>query len=136
MLSTYRNGGMGIDKEASSDNSNSETLPHPVITALLQAGSVITLSGKAQPTDLLTGSTVEVYVVSVNGKGFAEGYLYLGTTGTDASGHWSFVIPNAQGRCFVAFEKPYSALVASYAYSTEFSPTNCRLYAPALRKGS
>ena len=135
MLSTYGNGGMGIDKEAASESTNSETLPHPVITSVIRVGNVVTVSGRAQPSIFPAGSTVEVYVASVNSKGFAEGYLYLGATGTDTSGNWSFVIPGAQGVCFVAFEKPYSAFVSGYAYSTEFSPTNCRWFAPLIRRG-
>jgi hypothetical protein len=135
MLSTHHNGGMGIDKEASSDGTNVSTAPYPVITSVFRAGSMVTVNGKAQPGSALAGNSVEVYAVSVNAGGFAEGFLYLGTTDSDSNGDWSLGISSPPSLCYVALETPYSASLPGYAYSTEFSPTNCRWFAPLMRRG-
>jgi hypothetical protein len=131
MLSLHHNGGMSVDKAATSDSTNLETLPHPTITAVVKAPGALNLSGSAQPT-----STVEVYAVSTNAHGFGEGYLYLGATDTTPSGDWSLTLPGITGRCFVAMETHRNSALPGDAYSTEFSLNPCRLYAPAFRKGS
>ena len=136
MLSTYRNGGMGIDRDATFDNGNLLTPPLPASAPVMQAGSVVTVSGTGQPSlPTLAGNTVEVYAVSVNAQGFGEGLTYLGSTGIDASGSWSLRLVQPPSVCFVAFETVSDA-TSGERYSTEFGTNTCRKIMPLVRRES
>jgi hypothetical protein len=134
-ISTRNSGGLGIDKNASSDFTNDITPPYPVITSVVKSGGNITINGLASGSFLLHSTTVEVYEVATNRSGFGEGFTYRGVTGTDADGTWQLTIPAGASMCFTAFETDSGiSLTSVWNYSSEFGPNTCRTYLPMTRK--
>jgi hypothetical protein len=138
-ISTYGDGGLGIDKSASSDFTDDVTPPFPVITSVVKSGANYVVAGLGNATDsgafFANTTTVEVYSVAVNSHGFAQGYVYLGTATTDANGIWGLTLPSSPtGRCLVAFETNVGfVLLFPYHYSTEFGPSTCNTFVPVVQ---
>ena len=138
-IMTAQNGGLCIDKNVTSDFSNTLTLPVPTITSVLRAGGVITVSGTASSTVSNLGnsntSKVEVYTVWPNASGFGEGLNYLGVTTADSAGHWQIAVPIVPGGCYTAFETNTGGSGHdSWNYSSEFGSNSCRTFLSAIMK--
>jgi hypothetical protein len=127
---SYYNRGMGIDK---APTANGPDGPYPVITSTIQSGGLISVSGTAGTSFFLVSTRVELYRAIVSPNGFVDGYVYLGTTVTDADGQWAFSLPASVASCFVAFQTRFNLALGTSA-SSEFGPTNCRAYLPLITK--
>lgn len=128
------NGGMGIDRDASSDGANIPTPPYPTVDRVAWATGAIYGTAGATVVPFF-GSTVEVYRASAERNGFAQSDWYVGSAGTDASGNWVVTDTNIAtgGGCYVAFDTSSGiGLFGAYSYSTELSPSNCRTFLPLV----
>ncbi|MBI5030662.1 MAG: right-handed parallel beta-helix repeat-containing protein [Chloroflexi bacterium] len=133
-LSTYQNGGLGIDKSAAIDGGNSVTAPFPQITSVTTSGGNVTVNGTASPSWFGgTQTTVELYTTYVDSTGVAEGKIYLGaSTSGLGNGAWSVTFPGSAG-CYVAFQTTYDPANGS-STSSEFGPNSCRLALPLIMR--
>jgi hypothetical protein len=130
-LSVFGNGGLGIDKNAGTDDANNITPPFPVITSIIVNGSTITVTGTATPS---TGGTiVELYSGGLDPSGYGEGKdLRVYSIPVDSGGNWSAYVSASQGSCLTAFQT--QNLGGGVYVSSEFGPTNCRLFLPLIMK--
>jgi parallel beta-helix repeat protein len=122
-VSLYDNAGLGIDKDASSDGTNTATGPFPIITAMNQATGVI--SGTASNSAL-----IELYRVAPDPSGFGEGKTFVASTISNSSGNWSVTLTPGSLSCYTAFQ-----IVGFIIYSSsEFGPGSCLTYLPVILK--
>ena len=131
-VSIYNNGGLGIDKDASSDLTNIPTGPFPVITKEDAVAGIIT--GTASATSGAQATTVEVYRVAPDPSGCGEGRTYVGSAATDLTGRWSLPVTPGPFVCYTAFETVQSPVTTGPATSSEFGPNNCRTFLPELQR--
>lgn len=100
-LSTYDNGGLGIDKDALGAPDNVGGL---VITSVVRLGNTITVSGKL--TSATAGHTyaIDVYRADPDPSSYGEGRHFLGTVNVDynAGGEttWVYANPLELGGCY------------------------------------
>ncbi len=122
-ISTFANGGLGIDKQASGDLDNLIHAPIARITSSSNAGSgLTTLNGTG-----LNGTLVEVYGVAPDASGFGEGKTYLGTA-TVSGGHWTLNVSSSAASCYTLLENSLGIA------SSEFGANTCRVLLPAVVK--
>ncbi len=135
-ISTFNNGGLGIDRSIVTDTENVLTPNWPVITDVIPLSSTTLVRGLANGTFLLHSGQVELYSVAPDPSGHGEGRTYLGTATTDSSGVWQITLNGTALRCFTAFETDYGfiTITSSYWYSTEFGPNTCRTFLPIVQK--
>jgi uncharacterized repeat protein (TIGR01451 family) len=133
-ISTFSNGGLGIDLAITDDLQNTLTPPWPVITQVIPSGSSTIVRGTANGTYSVYSTQVELYTVAPDPSGHGEGRSYLGTAPTDASGNWQITLPGTSNRCFTAFETDFAVVIENYWRSTEFGPNTCQTYLPLLQK--
>jgi len=129
-LSTYSNGGMGIDKVAPGDTTNYVTGVFPTITSVTKNGGNVTVNGTASPS-IFGGNTVwvELYSMNLNPIGFAEGKTYLGNSQTQlGTGYWTITYPASAPGCYVAFQTIVDG--SGNSTSSENSPNSCRVFLP------
>lgn len=120
-LSTFNNGGLGIDKQAPGDPASRPHPPTAKITSSSSAGGLTTVNGTG-----LTGTLVELYGVAPDPSGYGEGKTYLGQV-LVSGGVWSLSFSSSAANCFTVLE---SDLLAS----SEFGPSTCRVFLPAVVK--
>jgi hypothetical protein len=133
-LSTYGNQGLGIDKFATSDSSNTINGPFPQITSVAKSGGNVVVSGTASPS-YFGGNTVwvELYKMDINPLGFAEGKTYLGNGQTQlGTGYWTIAYPASAPGCYVAFQTTIDNTGKST--SSEFSPNSCQIFLPLIKR--
>jgi titin len=128
-VSLYDNGGLGIDKEASSDTANIVNAPSVVIDSVNSSTGVV--KGRATGSLLLVLNEIELYRIDLDPSGYGEGRTYVGSTVTDANGNWQIVDPLPGSGCYTAYE---SLVVVVPLGSSEFSRTNCAVMLPAVLK--
>jgi hypothetical protein len=122
-VSIYDNVGLGVDKFANfGGTANIVDAPNAVITSVVKAGSVITVSGTG-----LNGTLIELYRVAPDPSGFGEGKTFVGSTGV-SSGKWKIVDTSGSSGCYTLFE---NSLGIS---ASEFGPNNCRNFLPLVLK--
>jgi parallel beta-helix repeat protein len=126
-VSIYGNGGLGIDKEASSNTVNLINAPGLVITSVNRSTGVV--QGRASASAFLVITEIELYRVEVDASGYGEGKTYVGSATTDANGNWQIVDPSPDSGCYTAFE---SLIVIVPIGSSEFSRSNCSVMLPAI----
>ncbi len=122
------NGGLGVDKSASSDAQNIVNAPNNFgIDSINRQTGVV--HGHADASVLGTVK-IELYRVSPDPSGFGEGGVFLGSTTTDVSGNWTITDPSplAVRGCYTAFVTE-SQLVIPFS-SSEFSANTCRTFLP------
>ncbi len=96
-VSIYNNGGLGIDKAATSPSTNTPTVPYPVITWVnVDTGQI---QGVAS-----NNATVELYRAAPDPLGFGEGRTYLGTAVANGSGFWNITVAAGLPNCYTAFQ--------------------------------
>ncbi len=133
-ISTYANGGLGIDWSIIGDVQNEPTPPWPLITEVIVSGGSTTVRGVADSTNVFRTVQVELYLVAQDPTGYGEGRTYLGTTATDVNGNWQIVVASTAPMCLTAFETEHDILNNIYWFSTEFGPGTCRGFMPSLSK--
>ncbi len=137
-LSTAANGGLGIDKFASSDSTNVPNAPYATITSVSVSGGVVTVNGTGDATfnTGLAFSTVkvELYSIALDPTGFGEGAVYLGVATTDVSGNWQVTYSGSTVGCYTAFETLRGLVLVPFNYSTEFGPNSCRVFMPLIER--
>jgi hypothetical protein len=122
-ISTYGNGGLGIDKAATSPTDNTPTAPYPVITAV-NVGT-----GQIQGT-AAANATVELYRALPDPSGFGEGQTFLGSTVANGAGAWSLTVGAGLANCYTAFQTTGGPVASS-----EFGPHTCpTIYLPGVMK--
>ncbi len=123
MLSTYNNGGLGIDRLSA----GTPDLPYPTITGFaFDGGGILLVSGLAEPDAM-----VELYRAEPDPSGHGEGKTYSGSVVADASGSWQ-IPATGGGGTFTAFQTKLVGLSswdsseygpnASYSYTSLFLP--------------
>lgn len=132
-LSIYANGGLGIDKNAANDSANNFTPPFPSITSVISSGGSITINGTATPSGGGITTTVELYANGLDERGYGEGKDSVAINlPVSASGTWIFIVGAFYTPCFTAFQtQDFGGGVYT---SSEFGPTNCRLYLPLIMR--
>jgi hypothetical protein len=128
-VSIYGNGGLGIDKEASSDTANVVNAPTLVITSVNRSTGMV--QGRASASAFLVITEIELYRVELDPSGYGEGKTYVGSAVTDANGNWQIVDSSPGSGCYTAFE---SLVVVVPLGSSEFSRTSCSVMLPAVLK--
>lgn len=104
-LRVFDNGGLGIDVDATGvylDTPN----PGPLtIDSASYSGLQMNVGGHGTPSTGGVTSAVELYFVGSprDPSGYGEGWIYLGSTATNASGLWSMTI-DGHWSCVTAFE--------------------------------
>ena len=120
-VSIYDNGGLGIDKNASSDSTNIVNPPTAVITSVLKSGGQTVVRGTG-----LNGTLIELYGVAPDSSGFGEGKTYAGTA-TVSSGKWVITDTLNLG-CYTLFENALGIA------ASEFGANSCRTFLPLVLK--
>jgi hypothetical protein len=133
-ISTYDNGGMGIDTAITDDLQNTPTPPWPVITQVIPSGGSTIVRGTANGTYALHSAQVELYSVAPDPSRHGEGRTYLGTAPTDALGNWQITLTGTSRLCLTAFETDFATFVDNYWRSTEFGLDTCQTYLPQLNR--
>ena len=131
-ISTFSNGGLGIDK----DPYLAPTGPYPTILSVTVVGGSVTVGGKASAA-ILQSVKVELYRVALDPSGFGEGQTYLGSGNADSGGNWSLTFTGACG-CFTALQTTTNAST-SLSASSEFGPNSLSDISAArraLRRGA
>jgi hypothetical protein len=126
-VSIYDNGGLGIDKDASSNATNIINAPGLVITSVNRSTGVV--QGRASASAFLVLTEIELYRVGVDASGYGEGKTYVGRATTDSNGNWQIIDPSPDSGCYTAFE---SLIVIVPIGSSEFSRSNCSVMLPAV----
>ncbi|CAG0931299.1 hypothetical protein TFLX_02079 [Thermoflexales bacterium] len=128
-VSLYGNGGLGIDKEASSDTANIIHAPALTIDSVNRSTGVV--RGRATGSLLLVIDKIELYRVELDPSGYGEGKTFVGSAVTDADGNWQIVDPAPGSGCYTAFE---SLVIVVPLGSSEFSRTSCAVMLPTVLK--
>ena len=122
-VQAFDNRRIGIDKDPTLNGLDG---PFPVISSTIRSGVVVTVSGKSSPSGFLAPTVVELYGTFANPNGFFDGFYFQGSTVADHSGNWTLAVPSAVD-CFMAFQTHSVFLVST---SSEFGPSNCRVFLP------
>jgi len=126
---TYLNGGLGIDIATVADD-NIPTAGYPVITSVVRAGGVVTVTGTSDTTfSGLTYRTTTVYLFhgGLDPSGYGEGRTLAGSANTNASGVWRVVYSEGgTPLCYAAYKRIVGFNGASfYDAGSEFSRSTC-----------
>jgi hypothetical protein len=129
-ISTYANGGLGIDKNGDSDGTNILTPPFPIITSAQVNGGNVIVRGTATPSQ--DGNTV--YVELYRATPDDEGQKFIIQTNVDGSGQWTaYDFGSTVVGCYTTLQIVTPDLKA-YT-SSEFGPSNCHgLYLPLIER--
>jgi hypothetical protein len=127
---SYYNRSLAIDKAPTANMSDG---PFPIITSMVKNGGLVTVNGMASPSFIIASTRVEVYRVIINPNGFADGYVFLGSSATDANGQWTLSTSATGNDCFTAFQTTFF-IALGMSSSSEFGPTNCRQFLPLTVK--
>lgn len=136
---TYLNGGLGIDIATTTDD-NIPTAGFPVITSVVRAGGVVTVTGTSDTSfSGLTYRTTTVYLFhgGLDPSGYGEGQTLAGSANTNASGVWRVVYNDAStSRCYAAYKRVVAFDGATFTdASSEFSLSTCtpkKAYVPRV----
>jgi hypothetical protein len=136
---TYLNGGLGIDI-ATTFEDNIPTAGFPVITSVVRAGGVVTVTGTSDTTfSGLTYRTTTVYLFhgGLDPSGYGEGQTLAGSANTNASGVWRVVYNDAStSRCYAAYKRVVAFNGATFTDAgSEFSLSTCtpkKAYVPMV----
>lgn len=126
---THSNGGLGIDIATVADD-NIPTAGFPVITSVVRAGGVVTVTGTSDTTfSGLTYRTTTIYLFhgGLDPSGYGEGRTLAGSANTNGSGVWRIVYSEgATPLCYAAYKRvvAFNGLSFSDAGS-EFSRSTC-----------
>lgn len=118
-VSMYDNAGLGIDRMADSDATNTINAPAAAITSVTRAGGTTTIRG-AGPN----GKLIELYRVAPDPSGFGEGKTFVADA-VVAGGRWT-ITDTGGGGCYTLIEAEY-LITAS-----EFGLHNCRTFLPVF----
>jgi len=126
---TYLNGGLGIDIATVADD-NIPTAGYPVITSVVRAGGVVTVTGTSDTTfSGLTYRTTTVYLFhgGLDPSGYGEGQSLAGSANTNAGGVWRIsYTEGATPLCYAAYKRIVGFNGASfYDAGSEFSRSTC-----------
>lgn len=130
-MSISANGGLGIDTDAADDFSNTPNPPFFFITSVNQNTGLV--QGRASGTAFLAITFVDLYRIALDPTGFGEGYEFVGSAATDVNGNWSITdpSPSLSRGCYTAVVRGVAFVLP---YATEFTRTNCAVFAPITRK--
>lgn len=127
----YDNGGLGIDIATEADD-NIPTAGYPVITSVVRAGGVVTVTGTSDTTfsDLFgyRTTTVHLFHGGLDPSGYGEGRTPAGSANTNASGVWRIVYNEGfTPLCYAAYKRVVgSSGLLPYDAGSEFSRSTCR----------
>lgn len=134
------NGGLGIDTNTTGDLGNDINVAPLFIGHTEYLGLATYITGKASPTlsgPFPTTTLVEVYALEApaDPTGYGEGFHYLGSTVTDASGEWQISVAGHH-ICVTAFQtRKVSGLAGTTTTSGEFALNRCvGTWLPAIRR--
>ena len=130
-ISTYNNGGLGIDKFAPADFANVPSGPFVMFTSAVRTGSMITLSGQATPSGVGTTTTVEIYQIAADPSGYGEGRTYVASALVNNGGAWTASFAGSALGCYTAFQ---TVSAGGAETSSEFGRTSCFTYLPIIRR--
>jgi hypothetical protein len=131
-VSISGNGGLGIDKSASSDSTNVVNPPVLSFSSINKNTGVVSGHAEASPVSV----KVELYRVAPDPSGYGEGWSFVGRATADVSGNWTITDPSpgiANG-CYTAFVTRSLPLALIPPSSTEFSINTCRTFLPMVLK--
>jgi len=136
---TYLNGGLGIDIAIVADD-DIPTAGYPVITSVVRAGGVVTVTGTSDTTfSGLTYRTTTVYLFhgGLDPSGYGEGQSLAGSANTNASGVWRIsYTEGATPLCYAAYKRIVGFNGAAfYDAGSEFSRSTCtpkKAYVPRV----
>ncbi|HRA55490.1 MAG TPA: right-handed parallel beta-helix repeat-containing protein, partial [Thermoflexales bacterium] len=127
----YQNGGLGIDIATTADD-NIPTAGYPVITSVVRAGGVVTVTGTSDSTfSGVSYRTTTVYLFhgGLDPSGYGEGMWPVGSANTNASGVWRIVSTEGPTpRCYAAYKRVVAfdlIFFDSSDASSEFSRSTC-----------
>ncbi len=137
-ISTYWNGGLGIDINAPINLSNTIDFPVPVVVTATLFNNQVTVTGTATAS---TGSDliyVELYRAAADPSNYGEGQQYLGGAYTNGSGRWVITYNGTFGGCYTAFQTDHS--IDNFTDdSSEFGHNLCfslKVYLPLVLKAN
>lgn len=140
-ISTYNNLGLGIDKN---DNGLPDATGSIVITAAIQVGGVVSVTGEYLGGNNFRDHQIDLYRAAPDTSGFGEGRTYLGSTSFQDSFFipvptWTIVDPTGCGGAYTVVLTDYEVFNAPPPQSFEFSANfsiapGCKLYLPLLRR--
>ncbi|TMC58626.1 MAG: hypothetical protein E6J26_04900 [Chloroflexi bacterium] len=117
------NGGLGIDKNAASEATNTVDGPFPVIRSVDATTGIVT--GTAS-----SNAFVELYRVAPDPSGYGEGMSFVASTVSNGAGNWTINLGAGNGGCFTAFQT-----IGFIVYtSSEFGPNTCRTFLPLVER--
>lgn len=146
-VAAYANGGLGIDKDTPTAQSNVPTPGWPVITQVIRSAGDVTLIGTSDAFyfGALGSNSTHVYVFrdGLDISGYGEGQTYMGVAAVDAQGIWQITLSEgAVPRCYAAYKNSAGYFwtlsgFAYYDYGSEFSPSTCtppKAYLPIIAR--
>lgn len=116
-VSVYDNEGLGINRLADSDMTNTINAPAAAITSVTRAGGTKTIRGMGP-----NGKLIELHRVAPDPRGFGEGKTFVADA-VVAGGRWT-IADMGGGGCCTLIEAEY-LITAS-----EFGLHNCRTFLP------
>ena len=131
-VSIYNNGGLGIDKRAITDTTDSVDGPVPFITSVDPSTRLVSGKGLASNPPSGIFLQVELYRVAPDPSGFGEGKTYVGSALTDNAGSWAITDPLSTVGCYTAFQT--LIFVGTIVESSEFGPHSCRTFLPLIQR--
>jgi hypothetical protein len=119
----HDNGGLGIDKNAASETTNTVDGPFPVIRSVDATTGIVT--GTAS-----SNAFVELYRVAPDPSGYGEGMSFVASTVSNGGGNWTINLGAGNGGCFTGFQT-----IGFIVYtSSEFGPNSCRTFLPLVER--
>jgi len=138
---TYLNGGLGIDIGTTA-NDNTPTAGYPVITSVVRAGGVVSVTGTSDTTffnNFANYRTTTVYLLhgGLDPSGYGEGSILAGSASTNASGVWRVVYAEgATPLCYAAYKRVVASNGLAFSDAgSEFSLSTCtpkKAYVPMV----
>ncbi|MFN8440326.1 MAG: right-handed parallel beta-helix repeat-containing protein [Caldilineaceae bacterium] len=120
-ISSYDNGGLGIDLNAIDLNNQSDA-PYPTITQIGVTTDTVIVTGNATPSNANQTVTVEVYRSAADPSGFGEGQTFIGSTEVASNGFFATGTKGLAG-CFTAFQ---TISTNTGKTSSEFGKVMCK----------
>lgn len=118
-VSIYDNAGLGIDRLAEDDATNTVHPPAARITSVTRAGGTTTIRGVGP-----NGKLIELYRVDPDPSGYGEGKTFVADV-IVAGGGWT-ITDTGGGGCYTLIEAEY------LIRASEFGLHNCRTFLPVL----